>query len=912
MGTITPTKKLGSASILKNDVYYFDLAKNFNFKQLKFPVEIQSDKTGVTGYSYNDPYKTQFIGQETSFTNLMYTKVLNDDYIMYVGDYTRVIIQHVGGEGKSFTSHFEISLGDSDDWNCSDGAFYRVQNRFYIGCFSRNATADNPGQIKLFTISAASQQIEHTLVIDQSKDAFIQNRLKMTFTENPWAPPSSNNNVFLALYDQSFSGQDVKSNNFYIRFVRSIEFGNPKFYRLATISGLDFDQLQSIHPYKDGLIAVGMRLSAGYIQMALCEWDINIEIACFSETKDTPVTKGLVGLDQRYNRYYEVDSVKKTTKVTTLEGQFTSKDWNTKVIRHIENVDMHEEDKAYIRDYTESEFASCIQWVKGDFDYGYTNLSLFNLDKVSWKKHGSAVANGRSLLFANEIKEGKMKVGIMRPQTPFALVKGHKLSEGKSDVTLSIKDADMDSPVSETGSFTLLDTIYDEILVHGSGNIDVVQGKSAWYAFKTSEIAKGNALTVSVSDSTGNLKGAGYDFLPTTVNFHPPLDTYTHLGVDQNKVVVQNKNELLFYTCTSKVLDIYNCFLKVTVTLEENKEWDNHQRVISDDDIAFIWICNANDCFAIFVNTTTLKHDQVLLTEKKKSLNDAMFSNNYGDEIRLIASYESSIKFWVSKKSAFSFKVWTKIDSSNAPVRQFCPKNIHVCPDSNFVFEAFNDCNGFNQKILKWTINSLPFSYKTSVTGYSDYLDGEFCPMGDEFIVSSKTQNAPIYSFFTQDDLNYWSVPSEFTEGMTNYKHYCLSHSKKAVFYSYNKDKSIYNLMVIYGNRGTQQIKRYPVLKKGMNIIDARAFIGVQANSILHLVFTKEGKPKWYQTFDGPVVKIESTGETGTFHPEFTFSNEKQKYKVQKWVTVKTNEKLEDKIMNENVNRMFKQTERIG
>ena len=28
-------------------------------------------------------------------------------------------------------------------------------------------------------------------------------------------------------------------------------------------------------------------------------------------------------------------------------------------------------------------------------------------------------------------------------------------------------------------------------------------------------------------------------------------------------------------------------------------------------------------------------------------------------------------------------------------------------------------------------------------------LTTQFCPMGDEFIVSSKTQNAPIYSFFT-------------------------------------------------------------------------------------------------------------------------------------------------------------------
>jgi hypothetical protein len=180
-----------------------------------------------------------------------------------------------------------------------------------------------------------------------------------------------------------------------------------------------------------------------------------------------------------------------------------------------------------------------------------------------------------------------------------------------------------------------------------------------------------------------------------------------------------------------------------------------------------------------------------------------MIAEDYSNNIRLMASYTTKIMIWEAKKATLQFFEWGTIDSTNSGVMQFCPKGIYVCPDSNVVFEAFNDCDGFNQKIIKWTIRTKPAVLRTTVTGYADYPQGEFCPVGDEFFVYTQSQNAPIYSFFTQDDLNYWTIPPQFYEGgHTNYVGNCLSAQKRVVFHSHNEDKSTFNIMVVYGNRG--------------------------------------------------------------------------------------------------------------
>lgn len=97
---------------------------------------------------------------------------------------------------------------------------------------------------------------------------------------------------------------------------------------------------------------------------------------------------------------------------------------------------------------------------------------------------------------------------------------------------------------------------------------------------------------------------------------------------------------------------------------------------------------------------------------------------------------------------------------------------------------------------------------------------------------------------------------------------------KRAVFYGFNQAKTEFTAFVIYGNRGYQQHKRYPVLKTGLKVKDIKAFVGLQNNSVLHLTTENDGTNKWYQTFDGPVVAVTaSKTASGQITPDFTFTN---------------------------------------
>ena len=365
-----------------------------------------------------------------------------------------------------------------------------------------------------------------------------------------------------------------------------------------------------------------------------------------------------------------------------------------------------------------------------------------------WTGDGSAVSCQRSLILAYPPSD-KTNVGIFRPQTPFALIRGTDLQVGDNNISVSMKDKDMTTPATVNGVYTKLKSVYEKILVSGTGQITVTSGKDAWYDFKTGEISQGNGLQVSVNDPTGKVTGQGFDLVPTTVNFTPPLSQYNHISFYQDKLLVQNKNILLYYKCTMGNLATYNCFLNKTITLDSTQTWDNHNRFMTYNDLSFTWICNKSDCFAAFYNYQTQNNGLFLLTENKSSLKDAMIANDYQTGIRLIASLTTQITFWIGTTTNFNFSKWAKLDASNVPIQQWCPQNINVCPDSQYIFEVYNDCGGFNQKIMKWNIINQTFQFKTSVTGYTDYQGGQFCPMGDEFIVSSKSQNAPIYSFYT-------------------------------------------------------------------------------------------------------------------------------------------------------------------
>jgi len=144
--------------------------------------------------------------------------------------------------------------------------------------------------------------------------------------------------------------------------------------------------------------------------------------------------------------------------------------------------------------------------------------------------------------------------------------------------------------------------------------------------------------------------------------------------------------------------------------------------------------------------------------------------------------------------------------------------------------------------------------------------------MGSEFIVgstSSQSQHGhPVYSFGTQDDLNFWTVPTDLL-GDSFWQYSCLSHMKRFVIYGFNKDGTL-TASVLIGNRGSDQLKRYATVIPGISATDAHAYEGID-NSVVHWFNTTNG-PLFFETYDTPILELSAKKVTQATQVDVTLT----------------------------------------
>lgn len=137
------------------------------------------------------------------------------------------------------------------------------------------------------------------------------------------------------------------------------------------------------------------------------------------------------------------------------------------------DLDIYSTNNSWIRDFTESEFTIVINiGGENNIDLAFTAISLLDKAQGNWIGMGSAIANGRTVIYSHPPVNGNALIGAYRPQTPFALIRGNSLKEFDNEVKVQLKDPDMTEPVQETGTYTLLPSIYSLVEVSGSGQIN--------------------------------------------------------------------------------------------------------------------------------------------------------------------------------------------------------------------------------------------------------------------------------------------------------------------------------------------------------------------------------------------------------------------------------------------------------
>jgi hypothetical protein len=684
---------------------------------------------------------------------------------------------------------------------------------------------------------------------------------------------------YLTVYDVGNTNAKQTRGNTQLRVYRNVSIGKLRFYKLLKIDDHLYDILYNLFPYQESIILSG-RVSgptSTVITLASCVFNFDKAVlSCDPKLKGTAVTEGMIGLNSS-GHYFEINTQTNKITVAALHGRFADNNWNRDVLYTQSNLDLIHNESAFIRYYTGTGAMGVINYgtLAGGPDYGYTGISYAS--GISWGVVGSVAAQiGNSVVFGVSDQSGEHEgdvVSIMRPNNPYLLVDSSKLPSGQTSVVgLEIEDQDSTTPYSVSGSFTVVATIFDKINVLSSayGDISIKGGYSTELELKDEDIVQGNSIEVTATSADNSVHGKSYSGAKLNITWNPSHDhndilSYQFFG---QKAVVQNtRGSMWFYNCRrnsgshDRVCDQYASYpgpvslpiLKITYL----------------SNVLFTWTCSNGNCFAIFVQN----NGDVSLVNIGGGVKDMFFGldNQIPNWIRLVVTTNDSVEiFRSSKYEPSGMSLWYTISQENSREEWFCPTNIYHCPDNEDILEILNDCQGYNQKVLKYRIGDMKVDFLNKTNLDSLTMNPFFCPMGSEFIVGSTSSKNkyPLYSFGTTDDLNFWTVPPTLL-GDNFWTFNCLSHMKRFVTYGFNKDKTV-DATVIVGNRGSDQLRRYSNVIKGVHANNAMASEGMEG-SVLHWFSTDNG-PLFFETYDKPILEITANKVTQATPVQVTFS----------------------------------------
>lgn len=885
---IKPIAPIRRATLLQNDYFYRDLTQYYDFSDASYPIQV----TGQGGIANNqtDAYM-HYHFQEYRFEELSWIKQLSNDTIIYCYDGRNLIKQTMNGEGKVFGDH-EMVTFPAADVVCTDVVEYKHRDYLYVGCIHRKTSQGQDKALFILTWDLIKKSIIKTIVVEQDDGFMIKNRLQLAITRIE--DQTNDQNDFLMLYDQGNTNAMVHRGNDQVRLFRNLEYGSLKYYKLLIVNTVDFAIVYDYIPYQSSVLLSG-RIQGPkdqYVSMAQCMIDLRNEaMNCNPNNHKTfTIKRGKVGFDL-LNNLYQIDLDKKSLVVSIVTGSFSDQDWSIRNIAYqMRDLDLFDgEEHLYLRAYTGNGLIGVINYgTLNGHDAGYTGISF--VSGFSWKTEGVAAAEiGKSIVFGNveqTVRHQVDSVGLMRPLHPYLLVPGIALLNQKNLVSISASDQETISPSSTSTTFRLISSIYDGLQIRDTfGNIVIGSGQTKFVTVPVSAIVEGNAIHAEVSSEGGVVRGKGVQGVGVKITWLPSHDhlDIQHYAFDGRKALVQTTSgKVFFYSCDRITIEQHACHQYASYPLPEMAQ--RFKNFMTYKDTAFTWTCDSTSCYVLIIQDDG-DVSRINLSHDTKSV---FYSNDPEDdlEMRMYATDGVSVKFWVGPRhEPGGLILWYELTAENSGQDWFCPMQVTHCPDSVNVFEVLNDCEGRNQKILKYKISGARPEYWESSRLDRPEVSPYFCPMGSEFVIGTlhSVAHEHLYSTGTKDGLEYYSVPGDLTaDGF--YHISCLSRDRKVVIYARETDNSL-KATVMMGNRGEQQLLRYPTIISGLNAHRAHGYPSF--DGVLHW-FQSEEDHFFFVTFDTP--KLELVADHVTQDTEVTikivFSNEERTQTMERKVTV--------------------------
>ena len=901
----------GSQFILKGDRWYAPLDTYFDVSKFEYPVILND--FGL-GYNQTQPYDILRIAANAPILgNTNWIKKVDDNRVIVCYNESTIAIQPLEAQGLDFEKNSSIIFTVPEEGAvCMDAAHYALRSYLYIGCVTRR-TLNDKGNLIVFTYNLNKKEIVSTQVVPQDDGFRIQQRLQLSFFENQ-------NTTYLAAYDLGNTTVKEVEGGFLpqVRLFRNLDIGKLKYYMKLDVANTSFSNVYNYFPYQGRVVAVG-RLAAepDFINLVSCGINVATQLLeCDTFPKSTFVENGLFGVFGNKNQAYLIDTDKSTVQIIQLRGAFENPEFISEVIvtrNKAQLLSPQNNDGIFIRGFDGNTQTGVVNYWHPNFYDGATTVVSFLYGYTQTVDAYAGVHVRDSIIWSGNFRQGlyyTQYLDISRTKEPFIYVPTDLIqcpsgpnTIQKNLVNVEVRDfSNTKSGSISTDVYCVLSIVDGGLRIFNNVNEFVIKsGQQRRLKLGAADILRGNALMAEVKSEKGLISGTGDSVNLMNIKWEPEFedDKVDTIAFHKQKALVHvEKGTVVFYNCLTNDnygLDV-DCKAFGTYTHDPGYSLP-YKRMNTIGDLTFAYSCDLQNCFAVFAKD----NGQVVSTglgATPQILKDAFIAPDPNDpEFFLIvtsiqAPENNQIVFWrarIDNPEALEIFFVLSQNLGNSGIDFFCPTDIYIDPLKNNRFLALNDCGtGEEQVILKYFINARSVKYNARDALQVRQVKPFFCPMGNEHIIGStapltggESLGRRVYSISANDDLSFYQIPPELP-GAADFTVSCISDISRFVIYGKNPVNGTKIVSVVIGNRGNNQLARYPVARHVTGgAKKAQAYRG--EFGIVHWVTALDENNKIYNKFylsnDAPVLTLtaKTVTETTTDTVEITLFNVKSK-----------------------------------
>lgn len=877
--SVAPKNGLPHAQLIQGDVWSRTLANNiFDTSKGIFPVQFKSTGGGQTFNA--DQYFTSKHYGILQVKELNFVQVIDENLAAAVFDDTHVIFQLINHNGLGFGDYIHIDLKTfGSNYFCSDFAVNRNRFLVYIGCFDKTSSEASPGSMAIHTFDFNTRNVTSSAVVKQDDGFRIINRLTMFVHE---FPQGSNDDSYLFVYDQGHTSQNETRQVPMARIFHNVNSGVLSFDTVVNtqMEGRNFDVIYDYFPWNGTLIIASRITDIGeIITLAQCKLDLTDDIIhCNPKLKATALQHGKAILHEK-GWYTEIDIAQKQFRVYRIHGDFSSHDWNSELVRRMENIVFPDgqEDSIWIRNAVTNEWSSAIQYGRRN----HTDPGSTFMDWTSGKNNfywGDVADIYDRDWFVGTTKNQDPQVSLLRNDVVY-VVDSHYLKTGNNQLTVTAFDSQNQATVSN--NFILLKSIFERIYIKNQiGIIELNSHQTLDIRITEEEIIWGNGINVRIeSDDEKVVTGMGVTHHPVRLIFNgTDISSGDYYFTGHRALIRSNIGRLIWTRCSRTAIR------PLTYTCIE----DGAHPISSGERLMSKVMARGEVLMAASTNKTS---STVYFMTNDGELVQHGFDNEFFRDfafletntfLYVILAFDDRVDIYsLNRFDIQEFDFYHSFNVNNTAYDNFCPRKVEVPPGSQDEFDILSSCgNGFSSYILRWGLThntphmGIPLDSRTHPS--------EFCSFGNEFMIRGHDE---LYAISNSDDFSRFNVPLSDLDASINFDTYCIRELGQFVVLGHSHSGKNYTISVINGNEGAQQAKRYPTVIEGFEAEDIKSFDFM--GRPLHVVENAQER-RFFVTLRTPILRFTAGNvEEETDVPvKITFYNKQTEQTFYQFVTV--------------------------